>query len=310
MTRTKLINIGMFYMLLGAFFFSLMNTSMKLLADSITINENIFFRGITMVFFIILLMFIKRSKRKKHHKNKKGGYGRLVFRALIGSLSLYAMLYNISTISLGTSVAFAQSAPIWTALFAWIILREKPNIGVIISVIVGFIGVILISNPETSNLKIINIILGILSGIFAALAFISIKSLKGYFDDLTIMLSFGLGASTLGIIGMIILQDSFSVLGMKEYVYILLVGITGTIGQYYITRAYTFAPAGIVAPIDYTRIIFSLIFGIILGDMFPDIYSIIGMCLIILSGILVAMPIIIQEIKYTSRGRNDRNRML
>lgn len=310
MTRTKLINIGMFYMLLGAFFFSLMNTSMKLLADSITINENIFFRGITMVFFIILLMFIKRSKRKKHHKNKKGGYGRLVFRALIGSLSLYAMLYNISTISLGTSVAFAQSAPIWTALFAWIILREKPNIGVIISVIVGFIGVILISNPETSNLKIINIILGILSGIFAALAFISIKSLKGYFDDLTIMLSFGLGASILGIIGMIILQDSFSVLGMKEYVYILLVGITGTIGQYYITRAYTFAPAGIVAPIDYTRIIFSLIFGIILGDMFPDIYSIIGMCLIILSGILVAMPIIIQEIKYTSRGRDDRNRML
>ena len=70
MTRTKLINIGMFYMLLGAFFFSLMNTSMKLLADSITINENIFFRGITMVFFIILLMFIKRSKRKKHHKSQ------------------------------------------------------------------------------------------------------------------------------------------------------------------------------------------------------------------------------------------------
>ena len=301
MTRTKLINIGMFYMLLGAFFFSLMNTSMKLLSDSITINENIFFRGITMVIFIILFMLIK--KNKKHHKNKKGGYGRLVFRALIGSLSLYAMLYNISTISLGTSVAFAQSAPIWTALFAWIILREQPHIGVILSVIVGFIGVILISNPETSNLEIINITLGILSGIFAALAFISIKSLKGYFDDLTIMLSFGLGASILGIIGMIIFQDSFSVLGIREYAYILLVGITGTIGQYYITRAYIFAPAGIVAPIDYTRIVFSLIFGIILGDMFPDIYSIIGMCLIILSGILVAMPIIIQEIKYTLKGK-------
>ena len=310
MTRTKLINYGMFYMLSGAFFFSLMNTSMKLLADSITINENIFFRGITMVIFIILLIFIKRNKNKKYHKNKKGGYGRLIFRALIGSLSLYAMLYNISTISLGTSVAFAQSAPIWTALFAWIILREKPSIGVIFSVLVGFIGVILISNPETSNLKIINIILGILSGIFAALAFISIKSLKGYFDDLTIMLSFGLGASLLGVFGIVFFQDSFSILGIKEYAYILLVGITGTIGQYYITRAYTFAPAGIVAPIDYTRIIFSLIFGIILGDMFPDIYSVIGMCLIILSGILVAMPIIIKEVKYILREKNDRTRVL
>lgn len=297
MTRTKLINLGMFYMLSGAFFFSLMNLSMKVLADSISINENIFFRGITMVIFIIPLIFIKKNRHKKHHQNKKGGWGRLVFRALIGSLSLYAMLYNISTISLGTSVAFAQSAPIWTALFAWIMLREKPSIGVIVSVIIGFIGVILISNPQTSNLHIINIILGILSGIFAALAFISIKSLKGYFDDLTIMLCFGLGASLIGIIGIIFFQDSFSTLGLKEYFYIILVGIAGTIGQYYITRAYTLAPAGIVAPIDYTRIVFSLIFGIILGDSIPNIYSITGMSLIILSGILVAMPIIIKEIK-------------
>lgn len=303
MTRTKLINFGMFYMLAGAFFFSLMNSFMKVLSESITINENIFFRGITMVVFIIPLIIIKKNQYKKHHQNKKGGWGILIFRAMIGSLSLYAMLYNISTISLGTSVAFAQSAPIWTAIFAWIILREKPSIGVIISVVIGFIGVILISNPQTSNLSTINIILGILSGIFAALAFISIKSLKGYFDDLTIMLSFGLGASLLGIIGIIFFQDSFSTLGIKEYIAILLVGITGTIGQYYITRAYTLAPAGIVAPIDYTRIVFSLIFGIILGDIIPDFYSITGMCLIILSGILVAMPIIIKEIKIHLKGR-------
>lgn len=303
MTRTKLINFGMFYMLAGAFFFSLMNSFMKVLSESITINENIFFRGITMVVFIIPLIIIKKNQYKKHHQNKKGGWGRLIFRAMIGSLSLYAMLYNISTISLGTSVAFAQSAPIWTAIFAWIILREKPSIGVIISVVIGFIGVILISNPQTSNLSTINIILGILSGIFAALAFISIKSLKGYFDDLTIMLSFGLGASLLGIIGIIFFQDSFSTLGIKEYIAILLVGITGTIGQYYITRAYTFAPAGIVAPIDYTRIVFSLVFGIMLGDVIPDFYSITGMCLIILSGILVAMPIIIKEIKIHLKGR-------
>ena len=310
MTRTKLTNFGMFYMLTGAFFFSLMNTSLKALSSSITTHENIFFRGITMSIFVILFIAIKNRKKKRHHKNKKGGYGKLAFRAIIGSLSLYAMLYNVSTISLGTSVAFAQSAPIWTAIFAWIILREKPSAGVVVSVIIGFVGVILISNPQTSNLKIINITLGILSGIFAALAFISIKSLKGYFDDLTIMLSFGICAGVLGLAGIILFQDSFSALGMREYAYILLVGISGTIGQYYITRAYTFAPAGIVAPIDYTRIVFSLVFGIILGDKLPDVYSILGMCLIILSGILVAIPIITQEIKIHIKGKNDRNRML
>ena len=98
-------------------------------------------------------------------------------------------------------------------------------------------------------------------------------------------------------------QNVTKKLGIKEYIAILLVGITGTIGQYYITRAYTFAPAGIVAPIDYTRIVFSLVFGIMLGDVIPDFYSITGMCLIILSGILVAMPIIIKEIKIHLKGR-------
>lgn len=299
MTRTKLINFGMFYMLLGAFFFSLMNSSLKILADSITINENMFFRGITMSVFVILLIYIKQKnyKNNKHHNNKKGGWGKLFFRAFIGTCSLYALLYNISTIPLGTSVAFAQSTPIYTAIFAWLFLKERITLGMILSVVIGFIGVLLISNPETSNLEFINIACGILSGIFASLAFISIRALRGYFDDLTIMLSFGLMATFMGLLAILIFQDNFSPLNLKDWLFIVLVGVAGTIGQYYITRAYTFAPAGVVAPIDYTRIVFSLLFGIVLGDTIPDIFSVIGMLFIILSGVLIAMPIILQEIK-------------
>ncbi|RAX51559.1 hypothetical protein CCY99_08845 [Helicobacter sp. 16-1353] len=298
MTRTRLVKFGMFYMLLGAFFFSLMNSSLKILADSITINENMFFRGITMTIFIVILVYIKRkhSKTNKHH-NKKGGWGKLFFRAFIGTCSLYALLYNISTIPLGTSVAFAQSTPIYTAIFAWLFLREKITLMMILSVVIGFIGVLLISNPETSNLAFINIACGILSGVFASLAFISIRALRGYFDDLIIMLSFGLMATFMGFIAVLIFQDGFSPLDLKDWICIVLVGITGTIGQYYITRAYTFAPAGIVAPIDYTRIVFSLLFGIVLGDTIPDIFSVTGMIFITISGILIAMPIILQEIR-------------
>lgn len=298
MTRTKLINYGMFYMLLGAFFFSLMNSLLKLLSDSITINENMFFRGVTMTIFIVILIYIKSQRKMKHkHQNKKGGWGKLFFRAFIGACALYTLLYNISTIPLGTSVAFAQSTPIYTAIFAFFLLKEKLTLNMIISIVVGFIGVILISNPQTANLTFINVVFGILSGVFSSLAFISIRALRGYFDDLVIMFSFGLMSAIIGFIGIMIFQDSFSPLGIREWTFIIFVGIIGTIAQYYITRAYTFAPAGVVAPIDYTRIVFSLILGIILGDTIPNIFSIGGMILIIASGILIAMPIILRDIK-------------
>lgn len=295
MTRNKLITLGMFYMFLGALFFSLMNSALKILSNHITIHENLFFRGITMTFFVVLLLWIRAKKTKHRHHHKSGGWGKLVFRAFVGSASLYAMLYNVETIPLGTSIAFAQTAPIWTAIFAFFILRERLNIAQIASVCVGFVGVILISNPETSNLPLPNIFCGIISGIFASLAFISIRALKGYFDDLEIMLSFGLMATLMGLVMIFIMQDSWSALSFKDWFFIAVVGVMGTIGQYYITRAYTFAPAGIVAPIDYSRIVFSAILGIVLGDSLPNIFIFFGIFFIILSGILIALPIILQE---------------
>lgn len=301
MTRNKLISLGMLYMFLGALFFSFMNSALKILSQNITIHENLFFRGITMTLFVALMLWIRVKKSRHKHHHKKGGWGKLLFRAFVGTTSLYAMLYNVETIPLGTTVAFAQTAPIWTAIFAFLILRESLSPTQIASVCVGFVGVVLISNPQTSNLPILNIFCGIISGIFASLAFISIRALKGYFDDLEIMLSFGLMATLMGFVMILLMQDSWSVLQFRDWFFIAVVGIMGTIGQYYITRAYTFAPAGIVAPIDYMRIVFSAILGIVLGDTLPNAFIITGIFFIILSGILIALPIISQEFHKTHK---------
>lgn len=291
MTTNKFASMGMLYMLAGAFFFSLMNSFLKILSNSITTNENMFFRSITMSIFIMLIISVKR----KYKKNKRGGYLKLLIRVSMGTIALYTTLYNISTISLGTSIAFSQSMPIYTAVLSWIFFREKLNILAILSIIIGFCGVLLISNPNAYNIHLINIIYGILSAVCSALAFISIRSLNGYFSDLEIMLSFGLFASITSFIAIIITQDNFSLLEVKDFIFIIMTGITGTIGQYYITKAYMIAAPNIVSPIDYTRIVFSLFFGIILGDAIPDLYSIFGILLIIISGILIALSTIIHN---------------
>lgn len=283
-------------MLLGTIIFALMNSFLKILSSHLTIQENLFYRGITMVFFILIIMLFKRKHSHKNHPHKKGGWVKLILRGTFGGISLLAMLYNVETIDLGTTVAFAQTTPIWMALLAFILLGEKITKHIALSVIIGFIGVLLISNPQTTNLGILNIICGIISGVFAALAMISIRALKGYFDDISIMLSFGVMTSIMGF-GLMLFQARFSPLDWLDIFYIFMVGLSGTVGQYFITRAYFVAPAVIVSPIDYTRIAFSLLFGIALGDLFPNIFSIIGMLLICASGVIIAMPFIMHEIK-------------
>lgn len=290
-------------MLLAALYFSFMNSCFKFLSNDITINENVFFRGATLSIFILLMLAIQKIKTKKNKKRKykKGGYLKLIFRGIFGVIALYSLMYNIATIPLGTTIAFSQSAPIYTAIFAFIFLKEKLNITIILSVFIGFGGVILISNPSVENLSYINIIVGIANSVFASLAFISIRATKEYFSDLFIMLSFGLITTLVGFILIELTQEMWSVISLKSWIVIFVAGIFGTLGQYYMTKSYIFAPSAIVAPIDYTRIIFSLILGIFLGDALPQFTSILGIILIITSGTLIALPRILIEIKKNAK---------
>ena len=80
--KNKFTNIGMFYMLLAALYFSFMNSCFKFLSNDITINENVFFRGATLSIFVLIMLAIQKIKTKKNkkRKHKKGGYLKLIFR--------------------------------------------------------------------------------------------------------------------------------------------------------------------------------------------------------------------------------------
>jgi drug/metabolite transporter (DMT)-like permease len=72
------------------------------------------------------------------------------------------------------------------------------------------------------------------------------------------------------------------------WIYIVGLGVLGTLSQYYMTKAYGETKAGIVGAISYTNIVFAIIIGLFLGDAFPDFATIIGIVLIVFAGIVVA----------------------
>ncbi len=279
-------------MLLASFSFALMGGFAKVLGESLPPLEITFFRNIFGVAIILFALW------KTPTKSKGGKFWLLFFRGFIGFLALLAYFYDMAHIPLGVAVTYNKTSPLFLAFFAWIFLGEKLPKSAIFALFFGFLGIVFIAKPNGFSLSKYDL-LGIFSGIGAALAYTSIRELRRYYDTRVIALSF-MSIGTLGPIVLMLISEFITIdpnldfLFAKfimpkevEWLYIVIVGVAATASQLLMTKAYTLTKAGIVGTITYTQILFAVIIGTILGDAYPDLYTVIGMILIVLAGVLV-----------------------
>mgnify|MGYP003588585509 FL=1 len=286
------VNKGIRYMLFASLLFALMGAAAKELSDSMSSVEVVFFRNVFGVLLILISIY-------KSPLNQLGGkFWLLVFRGVVGFIALLFFFYNISKIPLGEAMTFSKTSTIFTAILAYMFLKEKLGTKGWIGLFIGFIGIVFITEFDGSSLEKTDY-LGILSGVGAALAYTSVRELRKFYDSRAIVLSF----MTIGTIGPMILMilgsfytnphldfmlGTFTMPKSSDWLYIILLGIFATFAQIYMTKAYSFAKAGIIGTISYSDIAFSIILGLILGDSFPSILIIFGILLIVLSGLLVS----------------------
>ena len=288
----KELNSGVKYMLIASFTFAIMGAFAKLSRQYMSSLEVVFFRNIAGVFIIGFAIL------KKPLASKGGKPWLLFFRGFMGFTALLAFFYNIAHISLGDAMTFSKTSPIFTAIFAWLFLSEKLSKKAWGAIAIGFIGIILITQPSAIGFSKYDL-LGIFSGVGAALAYTSIRELRSYYDTRAIVLSF-MGVGTLGpiilfLISPYIHMPEFDFI-LGEFVlpqgivwfYVLGMGIFATISQLLMTKAYGETKAGIVGAVSYTNIVFSIGVGIFLGDSLPNLITACGICLIIFAGIMVA----------------------
>ncbi|MBL0687065.1 MAG: DMT family transporter [Sulfurospirillum sp.] len=276
-------------MLFASFCFAIMGAIAKELSVLMPSLEVVFFRNILGVVFVALTFL------KLPIKQIGGRPFLLLFRGIIGFMALVAFFYNIAHISLADAMTFSRTAPIFTTLFAFWFLKEKIGLSEAIALTLGFIGIVFIIKPSGLQLKLTDI-LGLLSGIGAALAYTSVKELKKYYDTRVIVLSFMI-IGTIGSFFLIIFNDLlhveflkavYVVPNLKMSIYIIGLGISSTMAQIYMTKAYGSSKAGVVGAVSYMNILFALIIGLLLGDALPDFIGALGIVLIVSSGILVA----------------------
>ena len=286
------VNKGIKYMLFASFLFALMGAVAKELSDSMSSVEVVFFRNVFGVFFILISIYNSPLKQIG------GKFWLLVFRGVAGFVALLFFFYNISEISLGEAMTFSKTSTIFTAIFAYIFLKEKLGIKGWIGVFLGFIGILFITEFDGSSLEKSDY-LGIFSGVGAALAYTSVRELRKFYDTRAIVLSF-MSVGTIAPMILMLIGSFYSnekldfILGtfimpkIDDWVYIILLGIFSTYAQIYMTKAYSFAKAGIIGTISYSNIVFSIILGLFLGDAFPSLTIILGIVLIVISGLLVS----------------------
>jgi drug/metabolite transporter (DMT)-like permease len=279
-------------MLIASFTFAIMGAFAKLASQNMSSLEVVFFRNIAGVILVGLAVM------KKPMKHKGGKPFLLFFRGFMGFIALLAFFYNIAHISLGDAMTYSKTSPIFTAIFAWLFLSEKLTLKGWLAIFVGFIGIIFITQPSGVGFTKYDL-LGIFSGVGAALAYTSIRELKSYYDTRAIVLSF-MGVGTLGPILLFVISGyvnipeldfMFGKFVMPQgivWFYVIAMGIFATISQVLMTKAYGETKAGIVGAVSYTNILFSILVGLMLGDVFPSMSTIFGIALIVIAGIMVA----------------------
>ncbi|MGX2971657.1 DMT family transporter [Helicobacter sp. T3_23-1059] len=291
---------GIVLMLLSTIFLALMNALLKYLTMlGYSSMENVFFRAFFMVltlysiilFFPALSRISPRIKKPKLQAKQKGGFSSLLMRGLFGGVAVSIAYYNFATIPLGIATAFLQSTPIFVVFLSFF-TRSKPSVFALVATIVGFIGVLLVANPEASEIPLFNALIGIIGAIFAAIAFLTIPTLKRFYTSEAVVLWYGIMMCIVGIIGMCVSIDKmggFIFPSLFAWILFILTGVVGTIGQWLMTKSYMFASPNVVAPITYMRIVWSVFLGVLLGDSFPNLLPSIGIALILLSGALIGL---------------------
>ncbi|MEA2090994.1 MAG: DMT family transporter, partial [Campylobacterota bacterium] len=223
----------------------------------------------------------------------------LLTRGFFGFSAMILFFYTITVIPLGEAITLNKTSPLFVTLLAYYLLKEHLDAKIIFALIIGFLGVVLITKPFGLAISYEHF-LGILGGFFAAAAYTTIKKIKDIYDARVIVLSFvGVGTFLPAILFLVapyveappslaFLFPTFSYPStLWVWSLIFLMALISTISQWLLTKAYSASNLSIIGVISYTNIPFAIGFGWMLGDAFPDALTFMGIGLIIVGGILV-----------------------
>ena len=277
------------WMVAGSLFFATMAVCVKFASAWFTASELVFYRGLLGMLFMWMLARGQGVTLATRYPAMHA------WRSLVGVLSLGAWFYALAQLPLATAMALNYMSSVWVAAFliGGALLAWNPRKGgpgplhqgpLVITVLAGFAGVILMLRPTIDQNQVFAGLVGLLSGLTAAFAYMQVMALGkiGEPESRTVFY-FAVGSAVAGAAGMA--MGSVSSWNWAHAWWLLPVGLLASLGQLCMTRAYSHGATLVVASLQYFGIVFGAIYSVTLfGDRIP-LSGWLGMALIVASGV-------------------------
>lgn len=276
------------WMLFASFAFAAMGAAVKLASGSFSTSELLMYRGL--VGTVILLFMVRhqggslRSAFPKEH----------LWRSAVGVTSLWLWFFAIGRLPLATAVTLNYMAPIWIAagffVLGWWRGRHQVEWPLILAVAMSFAGVTLVLRPAVETNQWLGGLAGVLSSVISAMAYMQVRRLGQMGEpEYRVVFYFSLTTTVAGFVGTLATGDAagvhFHPLGWHNAGLLLAIGLPALFAQMAMTRAYRVGKVLVVANLQYTGIVFSSVWGLLLwGDRF-DWHVWCGIGVILASGI-------------------------
>jgi len=267
-------------MSLAVFFLSAMDLGLKQLVEHYPSMQVVFLRCVTSAPLLATWMLLRnrRGFRVRYPADH-------LLRAVIGLVMLYAIGECFRELQLADAYAIFFAAPLLITLLSGPVLGEKAGPYRLSAALVGFIGVLVVLQPGMhSQLISYGAIMGLVCVV--AYAFMALLLRRMGHHDSTVAIAFwfvflvGVGAGLLSVM-------NWTPINWEHWPWIALLGITGTLGQLLLTGAFKRASVAVVAPIDYTHMIWAVIYGYLFWGHLPGTSTWIGTTIIVASGLYI-----------------------
>lgn len=271
------------WMLVAGFFLSCMGALVKLGSIYFSSTELVFYRSIIGFLIICVIVGIKRLPISTlHWKNH-------CWRGLSGLGSLLMFFYCITKLPLATAVTLSCTSPLFLTLFATIMLKEHFHWLLAVAVTIGFAGVILLLHPSIQEDQWIGGLIGLASGFLAAVAYLNIKFLGNLGEpDWRVVFYFTLISTIITSIWMVF--DTFHPITPFNLLLLMGIGITATLAQLALTRAYHTGKVLVVGALAYSTVLFACVWGVLIWGEVLSLLSLIGIGCIVAGGLLSLNP--------------------
>lgn len=267
--------------------FTCMSAIIKSLADEVPAGESVFFRS----FFaipVILIWLAQRGKLKSGLKTKNPmGH---VWRGLFGTTAMGLTFTGLGLLPLPEVTAIGFATPIFTVILAAVLLGEQIRLIRVTAVAMGLVGVMIILWPRFTNIgtmeqtATIGALLILMATMVRSLVQIHIRQLVQNEDTAAIVFYF---SATASILALFTLPFGWVMPDLQTFGLLVLAGLIGGVAQILITSAYRFGSASMLAPYDYTSMLFAIVLGYVFFAELPTMMMLAGAALVISAGALV-----------------------